>query len=126
MFWIFTNLITSWRLTKKQQAKKLPRGAAGVAYGKPAHLLDAPQYSKLAWDAISVATIKNAFNKSQLLTLRGGADEVVDLMAELLRSFEALNFQVGECAIEEFIYIDNENNEVFSQEILDDVNDVLG
>ena len=67
---------------QEQQAKRLPKGAVGVAYGKPAHLLDAPQYIRLAWGAISDEAIKNAFNKSQLLTLRGGADEVVDLMAE--------------------------------------------
>ena len=46
-------------------------------------------------------------------------------MADLLRCFKALNFPVDESTIDEFVHIDNENSEVFSHEILDDVNDVL-
>ena len=88
-------------------------------------MLDAAQYFNLAWNAILDATIRNAFNKSQLLILCGGADEEVDLMADLLRSFEALNLSLDESAREEFVHIDDENNVVFSQEILDDVNDEL-
>ena len=30
----------------------LPRGAAGVTYGNPVHLLDAARYIKFAWDAV--------------------------------------------------------------------------
>ena len=41
----------------------------------------------LAWDAISDGTIKNAFNEAELLTLRGEADDEVDLMSDLLRGF---------------------------------------
>ena len=51
---------------KKEQTNRLPQGAAGVAYGNPVHLLDAAQYIKLAWDSISDATIKNAFNFTSL------------------------------------------------------------
>ena len=58
------------------------------------HLLDAAQYIKLAWDAISDGTIKNAFNKFELLTLRGETDEEVDLTADLLRNFKALNIPI--------------------------------
>ena len=47
---------------KTEQAERLPRKAAGVAYGNPAHILDAAQYIKLAWDAITDVTIKNALN----------------------------------------------------------------
>ena len=46
------------------------------------------QYIKLAWDAISDATIKNAFNKAELVTLKGGAHEEVDMMADLLCNFK--------------------------------------
>ena len=41
---------------RKEQAKRLPRGAAGVAYGNPAHLLDAAQFyyaclgCNIGWD----------------------------------------------------------------------------
>ena len=70
----FYELDENLKARKKEQAKRLPRRAAGVAYGNPAYLLDAAQYIKLAWDAISDATIKNAFNK----------DEKVELLKKLI------------------------------------------
>ena len=85
----FYELDENLKARKKEQAKRLPRRAAGVVYGKPAHMLDAAQYIKLAWDAISDATIKNAFNKAELVTLKGGAQEEVDMIADLLCSFKA-------------------------------------
>ena len=45
----FCVLDESVRIHKTEQGKRLPRGAAGVAYGKPAHLLDAAHYVKQAW-----------------------------------------------------------------------------
>ena len=85
----FYELDENLKARKKDQAKRLPRGAAGVAYGNPAHMLNAVPYIKLAWDAISDATIKNAFNKAELVTLKGGAHEEVDMMVDLLCSFKA-------------------------------------
>ena len=35
---------------KREQANKLPQGAASVAYGNPIHLVDAAQCIKLAWE----------------------------------------------------------------------------
>jgi len=83
-------------------------------------MLDAAQYIRFAWDAISDAAIKNAFGKVDLLSLGGGADEEVVLMADLLRSFNALNIPRDESSAEEFVHIGDENNEVFSLVILDD------
>ena len=68
----FCELNENLKARKKKQAKRLPRRAAGVAYGNSAHMLDTAQYIKLDWDAISDATIKNAFNKSELVTLKSG------------------------------------------------------
>ena len=62
----FYKLGNTLKAHKKVQANRLPRGAAGVAYGKPVHLLDAAQYIKLAWDSNSDATTKNAFNFTSL------------------------------------------------------------
>ena len=53
----FFELDETLKSRKKEQAKRLPRGAAGVAYGNPTHLLDEAQYIKLAGDAIWDATI---------------------------------------------------------------------
>ena len=86
----FYKLDENLKLAKKSK-KRLPGGAGGVANGDPAPMLDAAQYIKLAWDAISNATIKNASNKAELVTLKGGAHEEIDMMADLLRSFKALN-----------------------------------
>ena len=46
-------------------------------------------------------------------------------MADLLHSFKALNIPIDESTIEEFVHIDDENNEVLSKEIFDDVNEML-
>ena len=83
-------------------------------------MIDAAQYIKLTWDAISDGT-KNAFNKSELLTLRGGGDA----MADRLLAFKTLNIPIDESIIEEFVHIDGKNNKVFSKDILDDVNEVF-
>ena len=79
----FSEFDEKLKARKEEQAERLPVDTADVVYGDTAYLLDAAQYIKLAWDAISDGTIKNAFSKSELLTLRGGADEEVDLMAVL-------------------------------------------
>ena len=88
-------------------------------------MLDAAQYNKLAWNGISDATTKNAFNKAELVTLKGGAHEEVDMMAYLLSSFKALNIPTDESTLDEFVHVYNENSEEFSYQILDDVSEVL-
>ena len=88
-------------------------------------MLDAAQYIKLAWDTTSDTTIKNALNKAELVTLKGGAHEEVDMMADLLCSFKALNIPIDESTLNEFVHVYDENSEKFLHEILDDVNEVL-
>ena len=87
-------------------------------------MLDAAQYIKLAWNAISDVTTKNVFNKAELVTLKGGAHEEVNMMADLLCSFKALNIPIGESTLDEFVHVYDEDSEKFSYEILD-VNEVL-
>ena len=57
--------------------------------------------------------------------MRGGADEEVDLMTDLLGGFKALNITIDKSTIKEFVHVDDKNNKVFSKEILDDVNEML-
>ena len=121
----FYELDENLKARKKEQAKKIPRRAAGATYSNPAHMLDAAQYIKLAWDAISDATIKNAFNKAELVTLKGGAQEEVDMMTDLLCSYKALNIPIDESTLDEFVHVHDENSEEFSHKISDDVNEVL-
>ena len=101
----FYELNENLKARKKEQAKRLLKRAAGVAYGNLAHMLDAAQYIKLSWDAISDATIKNAFNKAELVTLKGGAQEEVDMMVDLLCSFKALNIPIDESTLDEFVHV---------------------
>ena len=74
----FYELDENLNACKKKQAKRLPRRGAGVAYGNPSHMLDAAPYTKLAWDVILDVTIKNVFNKAELVTLKSGAHKEVD------------------------------------------------
>ena len=73
---------------------------------------------------ISDATITNAFNQAKLVTLKGGADKEVDMMADLLCNFKALNIPKDESTLDEFVHVDDENSKEFSHGILDDVNEV--
>ena len=88
-------------------------------------MLDAAQHNKLAWNGISDTTTKNAFNKAELVTLKGGAHEEVDMMADLLCSFKALNIPIDESTRDEFMHVYDENSQEFSYQILDDVNEML-
>ena len=46
----FYELGSKLKAHKREQANRLPRGAASVAYGNPIHLVDAAQCIKLAWE----------------------------------------------------------------------------
>ena len=98
-----------------------------MAYGNPAHLLDAAHYVKHAWDAISAESIKNSFRKAELqLNLEGHGIEETDMMApEILRHFETLNISMNKDELEQFVHVDDERSEEFAQAILEDVEDVL-
>ena len=121
----FYELDKNLKVCKKEQAKRLPRGAAGVVYGNFIHMLDAGQYIKLAWDMISDATIKNAFNNAELVTLKGGAHEEVDMMADLLCSLKALKILIDESTLDKFVHVDDKNSEDFSHEMWNDNSELL-
>ena len=63
----------------KAQGKSQRRGAAGVEFGNPAHLMDAAGYIKEAWDAISPATIRNSFYKADLKIILGVESPINDV-----------------------------------------------
>ncbi len=65
----FYELDEEAKLRKKMQGRRLRRGAAGVAYGNPAHLFDAASCVKEAWQSVSPSSIKNAFIKAKIMTL---------------------------------------------------------
>ncbi len=66
----FYELDEEAKLQKKMQRQRLRRGAAGITYGNPAHMLDAASYVKEAWQSMSPSSIKNAFIKVKIMTLK--------------------------------------------------------
>jgi hypothetical protein len=55
----FYDLLKELKQLKMLTGENLRRGAVGVKFGNPAHLLDAANCIKLCWNAISPETIKN-------------------------------------------------------------------
>ena len=69
---------------------------------------------------------KNAFVKAEIMefdVIR--IDEEDDFMADIISRFGSLSIQVEESELQEFEHIDDENNEVYSQAILEDVDELL-
>jgi hypothetical protein len=94
--------------------KRLRRGAAGVSYENPAHLLDAASYVKEAWDSVSSSSIKNAFSKAEFMNLEPepwAESENNVIATELAQTIESLNLLINQSELEEFVHIDDENNE---------------
>jgi hypothetical protein len=88
----FSELDEEVKLRKKMQGRRLRRGAAGVAYGNPAHLLDAASYVKEAWQSVSPNSIKNAFIKAKIMTLEAdqeAVNEIEDLVTEVAQAIAA-------------------------------------
>ena len=113
---------------KKDQGRKLRWGAAGVLYGNPAHLLDAASYVKDTWDSVSQTSIKNAFVRAELMTLEPeleAGNEVDDLCTEFSKTMESLNLFVDPSELEDFVHIDDEDNEVYTTVVLEDVEEFL-
>jgi hypothetical protein len=113
---------------KKDQGRRLRRGAARVLYGNPAHLLDVVSYVKDAWDSVSQTSIKNAFVKAELMNLKPkleAGNEVDDLCTEFSKAMESLNLFVNPLELENFVHIDDEDNEEYAIVVLEDVEELL-
>jgi hypothetical protein len=124
----FYELDEEAKLRKKMQGQRLRRGAAGVAYGNPAHLLDAASYVKEAWQSVSLSFIKNAFIKAKIMTLEADQEvvnEIEDLRTEVAQAIAALNLFVGQDELEKFVHVNVENSEKFAAAVLEDVEELL-
>ncbi len=112
----------------KMQGRRLRRNVVGVAYGNPAHLLDATSYVKEAWQSVSPSSIKNAFIKAKIMTLevdQEAVNEIEDLVTEVAQAIAALNLSIGQDELEEFVHVDDENSEKFATAVLEDVEELL-
>jgi hypothetical protein len=91
-------------------------------------MLDVVSYVKDAWDSISQTSIKNAFVKAELMNLEPELEadnEVDDLCIEFSKAMESLNLSVDPSKLEEFIHINNEDNEKYAIIVLEDVKKLL-
>jgi hypothetical protein len=124
----FYELDEEVKLRKKMQGRRLRRGAVGVAYGNPAHLLDAASYVKEAWQSVSPSSIKNAFIKAEIMTLetdQEAMNEIEDLVTEVAQAIATLHLSIGQDKLEEFVHVDDENSEKFATTVLEDVEELL-
>ncbi|KAL2635964.1 hypothetical protein R1flu_007443 [Riccia fluitans] len=113
----FYQLDDEAKICKKEQGRRLRWGAAGAAYGNPAHLLDAANYVNEAWQSVSRMSIKNAFIKADIMPL----DEDEELVTKVVQALSALNLSFVQDKLEEFVHIDDENSEKFAAAVLEDV-----
>lgn len=71
-------------------ALKLNRGAVGMFYGRSSHSLDAANFGNIAWNEISVESLKNCLKKTNIIfalnnvDLGNDNDEIVGEIAYLL------------------------------------------
>ena len=124
----FYQLDDEAKARKKEQARRLPRRSAGVLYGNPAHLLDAANYVKEAWDSVSEASISNAFKKAELMSKELCMEDEcndTDIEDEVMNAFETLNLNIESSELDEFVHADDENNEKFAAAVLEDVKELL-
>jgi hypothetical protein len=91
-------------------------------------LLNVASYVKEAWQSVSPSFIKNAFIKAKIMTLEAdqeAVNEIEDLRTEVAQAIATLNLSVGQDELEEFVHVDNENNEKFAIAVLEDVEELL-
>ncbi|KAL2630074.1 hypothetical protein R1flu_014760 [Riccia fluitans] len=124
----FYQLDDEAKIHKKEEGQRLRWGVVGVAYGNPAHLLDAANYVNEAWQSVSCMSIKNAFIKADIMPLEtdGEAENKnEEFVIEVVQALSTLNLSFVQDELEEFVHIDDENNEEFAAAVLEDVEQLL-
>ena len=110
----------------KAQGKSQRRGAAGVEFGNPAHLMDAAGYIKEAWDAISPATIRNAFHKADLKMILGVESPINDLeVQDIINGFNYLNIDITTADFEATLDLDSDENSEYQSALMEEADKLL-
>ena len=129
----FYQLDKNCQLKIKEQAKSKRRGTAGVAQGKSAHVLDAANYVKTAWDKISSTTIRIAFIKADLQinytnesneTKTQTKDDEVNV-SELSELLKKLQISLTNKEFIDFTMMDDENSPEYISAILEELSAFL-
>ena len=111
---------------KKDAGTRLRRRAAGVEFGNPAHLLDAANYVKASWDVILPQAILNCFKKAEIMVLDAPDVEVASEDADFMSVIQGfLDLNLTEEELNDYLNVDNEDNEDFVIEILNEVENLL-
>jgi hypothetical protein len=77
---------------------------------------------------LSPSFIKNAFSKAKIMTLKADQEamnEIEDLRTKVAQVIATLNLSVGHDELEEFVHVDDENNEKFAGAVLADIEELL-
>ncbi|XP_065654544.1 tigger transposable element-derived protein 4-like [Hydra vulgaris] len=118
----------------KESSLLCKRGAAGVEYGMPAHLLDAVKYVDLAWKSVQASSLKNCFDKAELFHISSPVNtelcsEKADFtsfnMLLLLNEIEGIGIMFSSEDISNFESIDCEDSPTYIEAIKEDVEDCL-
>jgi hypothetical protein len=117
-----------------QSLLRMRRGAAGIAYGKPATLFDASRYAVEAWSELSEKTLNNCFVKADVIpalrspALLGSKPENFSDFVDMFRNC-SLSSQLDMDSIAQEIsdvcHLDDESDPFFQQTILDEINDMV-
>ncbi|XP_065658634.1 jerky protein homolog-like [Hydra vulgaris] len=117
----------------KESSLLCKRGAAGVEYGKPAHL-EAAKYVDLAWKSIQPSSLKNCFDKAELFQISSPintelcseeADFASFNMLLMLNEFEGIGNIISSEDISNFESIECEDSPTYIEAIKEDVEDCL-
>jgi hypothetical protein len=100
-------------------ANQMRAGAAGVAYGRPAHVLDAATYIAAAWDAVTPATIKSAYTKADIGVAFGDSqlrstDDIDIAISSLVESFTSASIE----ETLEYVHVDDRDSEEYISEVV--------
>ncbi|RHY23969.1 hypothetical protein DYB32_009015 [Aphanomyces invadans] len=134
---VFSDLIAvlslpdSKRLELEQRARSMPKGTAGLQYGRSPHVYDAMLAIKAAWDAVPRTIIQNTWAASTWvpsLDRLGDHKEchIVHDMCAML-SCISLSSTYGEISTEivEWMAIDDNDSRVLRDEIQREIDDLL-
>lgn len=137
----YHDLTDELKMRLATDASKMKRGAAGVEFGRPAHLLDAANYTVKAWNTLTPETLKNCFRKADIIpefrsvSLQScDGDNVDNMVSELVSMMENCTVspvlanpgsQLSE-EIRLFLIEDEQNSEEYQQAVIEDIEDELG
>ena len=122
----FHELDNNTKKALKTQGKAQRRGAAGVSFGNPAHLMDAAGYIKEAWDNVSPSTIRNAFISADLKMNLGVEVQTYDVnIQDVIVGFNVVNIDVTSADFEATLDIDTEGNPEYQAALVEEADEVL-